>query len=210
MPSADLHAITTLQTSVGPTAGQPCPVTFTRHGNFYEVRAAPGAAGERHGLGMFVDERLIISWGPKDKVEIGAYRIAGKEMTGTWVPPGARGSDMSICGHERSTQVEPNTYEIVEAKAIDGSAYTGRITIEPLEPGSDLTPPFAARMRWHLNDGEYASFAIAFGQAMFAIFSFQPDDWHAISVFEPQQDGSYRGNILEKDMTQLQPESLSL
>ena len=171
-------------------------------------RAAPSAAGERHGIGMIVGERLVISWGPKDKVEIGAYVIEDSQMTGTWVPPGARGSDMAICGREQSVQVGEGVYEIIAAKAIDGSAYTGRIHIAPLHPIPDGKPPFAVHMRWQLDDGEYTSFAISFGEALFAIFSFQPDDWHAISVFERAASGTLNGYTFAKDANQLMPESI--
>src|SRR5678815_1422204 len=58
----------------------------------------------RHGLAMPWAGRLVLAYGPKDKVEIGAYRIQEDQMTGLWVPPGAAGSDYAECGHEHSTR----------------------------------------------------------------------------------------------------------
>lgn len=208
MPATDLHALATFTSSIGVIVNQPCPITFTEHGRFLEVRAAAGAAGERHGLGMFVGNRLVISWGPKDKVEIGAYTRTGDTMEGLWVPPAARGDDLKICGREKSKRVAGDTYEITEAIAIDNSAYTGKVSIESMNAG-DTSFPRPVRMKWQLHDGDYTSFAIAYADAMLAIFSFEPKEWHAISVYEPQADGSYAGVILEKDSTTLASEVIS-
>lgn len=197
MPASNLHALKTFESAIGPAANQRCPICFTEHGRFLEVRVAPSTAGERHGLGMFVGNRLAISWGPKGKVEIGAYTRTGDVMEGLWVPPDARGEDLSICGRENSKRVEGETYEITEAVAIDKSPYTGRVSIESMQAG-DTQFPWAVRMIWRLHDGDYASFAIAYPDAVLAIFSFEPQEWHAISVYEPQPDGSYAGVVLEK------------
>src|SRR6476661_7799244 len=68
---------------------------FERKGRFLHAEADLGALGARHGLAMPFAGRLVMAYGPKDQVEIGAYTTEGAQLRGLWVPPGASMDDLS-------------------------------------------------------------------------------------------------------------------
>src|SRR5438045_6926890 len=92
--------------------------TITSHGLFGHVADVIDQTHPRDGLAVVRDERLLIAWGPKDKVEIGAYRITGDSMHGIWIPPTAAGVDLTICGHEWSVRVGDNGWRIAQAQGL--------------------------------------------------------------------------------------------
>lgn len=171
---------------------------FTRCGKFLHATADLGSLGERYGLALPFAGRLVMVFGPKDKVEIGAYTLVGDQLAGLWVPPGAVDDDFSKCGNELSRRTAaPNSFEIQQAHSIDGSAYTGKVTTEPAS-ASDTTQPRPVRFTWNLHDGDYHSFGLAFADAIFTTFSFEPDKPYGVAVFELGKDG-WHGTYLRND-----------
>jgi hypothetical protein len=161
---------------------------------------AHGAIGsdERFGLGMSFAGRLVVAYGPRDKVEIGAYRVDGDRLDGLWVPPGASSDDCAGCGSESSISEGDGVWRIDRAVAIDGSAYHGTLTIAPMQP-PNAEGPRAVRMQWKLHDGDYSSFGIAFADAIYTTFSFEPEKPYAVAVYEPDSscavlDGVWLGS----------------
>src|SRR5437868_637621 len=73
-----------------------------RHGVFLHTTAELTPGETRHGLAIPFAGRLVMAFGPKDKVEIGAYEIAGDTLRGLWVPPGAGHENFDECGREES------------------------------------------------------------------------------------------------------------
>ena len=166
-------------------------------GYFAHAAVETSIAGERHGLAVVFHNRLLIAWGPKDKVEIGAYRITGERMSGIWVPPGATGESLAICGRENSRLISPGEWEIEEARAIDQQPYTGRVRVS--EP-PESTPPKhqPVSVQWKLHDGDYESFALKLNDLMVATFSFQPELPHGIAVYDATPAG-WEGTQLWND-----------
>lgn len=180
-------------------------MTLERRGKFLHAAAALDVLGPRHGLALPFAGRLVMAFGPKDKVEIGAYTLVGDELTGLWVPPGASDEDFTKCGNERSRRSgAPNTFEIQKAHSIDGSAYHGKVVIAPVEnPASSARPltasaPRPVRFTWNLHDGDYHSFGLAYADAIFTTFSFEPDKPHGIAVYEPASGGDLMGTLIDK------------
>src|SRR5438132_1118950 len=64
-------------------------MNLEQRGAFLHAHAELELLGDRFGLAMPFAGRLVMAFGAKDKVEIGAYRIDGMKVTGMWVPPGA-------------------------------------------------------------------------------------------------------------------------
>jgi hypothetical protein len=162
-------------------------------GMFLDAVARLDPLGERHGLAMPFGRYLVLAFGPKDKVEIGAYRRAGEMMQGVWVPPGA--VDLAACGHEPSTGGAGGVWTISRALAIDNQPYHGTLRIEPAG-GGDAHAPVAARMTWTLHDGEYKSFGLDCGDAIFSTFNFEPGTPHGIAVYERSDAQTLRGTIM--------------
>ena len=178
--------------------------TIIAQGLFGDVAAVIGKS-ERHGLGVVHDTRLLIAWGPKDKVEIGAYRIDRDSMQGLWIPPAATGIDTIACGEEHSKRVDDNTWEIERAYDLEKNAYTGTITIEPVS--SDQ--PQVVTILWNLHDGEYRSFGLRGDGWMVSTFNFAPEFPHAIAAYEPIRDG-WKGELIWNDAQQVCREMLTL
>lgn len=152
-------------------------------GMFGHVIAHIDGQPDRHGLAALFEGRLLIAWGPKDKVEIGAYRVVHEELLGVWVPPGATGDDLSACGIEVSRSMGTDQWEIQRAHAIDQLPYTGQLSIKSAGPG-DVGGYQRVDLSWALNDGVYTSFALRRGPFMVSTFSFEPEKPYAISVYE--------------------------
>lgn len=151
-----------------------------------------------HGIAALFRGRLLMATGPKDKVEIGAYHLAGDLLHGIWVPPGAKGYDLTICGRERSQRVSGSTFEIEEAQAVDQQPYTGRLAIHHLDDES--TPVRRAKFNWTLHDGEYASFGLAQREVLVSTFNFEPNTPFAIGLFEFDA-GRWQGTVARDDRT---------
>src|SRR5947208_59617 len=96
-----VHTFTGDYTVEGTTpAGQAYRGTMSveRKGAFLHATADLGALGTRYGLAIPFGGRLVMAFGEKDKVEIGAYLLEGKAVHGLWVPPGAADEDYGNCG----------------------------------------------------------------------------------------------------------------
>jgi hypothetical protein len=140
--------------------------------------------GVRYGLAMPFAGRLVMAFGEKDKVEIGAYRIEGGKVVGMWVPPGAADSDLAKCGREESIVESPGVWKITKAHAVDQSAYTGIVRLTPADGASFDRPPTPVKMTWSLHDGEYHSFGLAYSDAVYSTFNLAKDQPHGIAVYE--------------------------
>lgn len=175
----------------GPSLGT---VVFVQNGLFLhaDIRRADGS--EWAGLAAVFGGRLVIAFGPRDKVEIGAYRLDGDRLEGLWVPPAAKGTDLGICGREWSRRVSDGTWQIEQAHSIDGSAYHGMLTVTPRETGNAATR--SADFLWKLQDGEYRSFGLVMPDAMFSTFCLEPESAHGIAVYETTNLG-LRGTLVE-------------
>jgi len=171
--------------------------SLSAHGLFSHVIAQLDGIGERHGLAVELDGRLLIAWGPKDKVEIGAYRITGDSMHGVWIPPAATGDDLSACGSEKSVRVSENEWRIEQAHDLEKKPYTGTITIEPVSGDQ----PRIVKILWTLHDGEYRSFGLRGEDWMVSTFNFEPGTPHAIAAYETTADG-WKGVQIWKDQTE--------
>jgi hypothetical protein len=158
-----------------------------RHGAFLHAELKLENGEVRHGLAMPWAGRLVLAYGPKDKVEIGAYRIEGDQLTGLWVPPGAAGADYAECGHEHSTRGAGDIWTITQAHAIDQAPYSGSLQVTPLEVLSGSAPA-AVKIEWHLHDGNYSSFGLKFAEAMYTTFSFEPEKPYGVAVYEQAGD----------------------
>lgn len=190
---------------------------LVRRGAFLHVE------GVRTGIAMPWAGRLVMAFGPLNKVEIGAYQIAPAGVTagvaggvaegvggvtGLWVPPGADQSDFSACGVERSIPQPDGTWKISHAYAIDKSEYAGHIHRIPFDVTASL--PRALKMHWQLEDGDFHSFAIEYADALYATFSFEPEKPHGIAVFEPPAgERAWRGYSLSLGQAALTTETLT-
>lgn len=146
--------------------------------------------GIRFGLAMSFAGRLVMAIGARDKVEIGAYRIEGKNVVGMWVPPGAKDDDFAKCGREESVVESPGVWKITKAHAVDQSAYTGTVRVTPMDGGDlasskDATP---VKMAWSLHDGEYHSFGLAYADAVYSTFNLAKGEPHGIAVYTATGD----------------------
>jgi hypothetical protein len=160
-------------------------------GAFYRLEVKLDGARTLYGLGRRQGNVLAFAVGPKDKVEIAVYQIEGDQLRGLWVPPDAKGDDLSICGREHSVRSGANEFTIKEARSITGEAYTGRITIEE-QPGKMDTKAVPVKMTWHLNDGVYHAVGIKQDTQIFAVFSFEPEAQHGVVVYTMADEG-YQG-----------------
>jgi hypothetical protein len=157
-------------------------VRFERKGRFLHAEAQLGGLGTRHGLAMPFAGRLVMAYGPKDKVEIGAYTHDPNQLRGLWIPPGAASEDLTGCGHENSVSTGTGIWLISDAVAIDGNAYSGTLSIT--QKPDDDEDPNPVTMDWKLHDGEYHSFGLQYPDAIYTTFSFEPDQPHGIVVYE--------------------------
>src|SRR5438105_3503926 len=72
-------------------------LALVRRGAFLHAEANLDSGQIRYGLAMPFADRLVMAIGPKDKVEIGAYAVAGDKMEGLWIPPGSTDDDFAKC-----------------------------------------------------------------------------------------------------------------
>jgi hypothetical protein len=156
------------------------------------------AAGDRVGLALPWENRLVVVFGPLNKTEIGAYRV-GKDASvlGMWVPPGADQADFSACGVELSNADDKGIWRITSAYAIDKSPYAGKIERSVMH-GTQAAPPAGApravHVTWLLEDGEFRSFALDYtagqaGGAMYSMFCFEPEKEHGLAVYDLTREG---------------------
>lgn len=156
---------------------------------------------------MVWKSRLVVAFGPLNKVEIGAYDISPSMVVGLWVPPGADQADYLACGVERSIPQADQSWKITEAIAIDQTPYSGSIYREPA--GTDgQSLPRALKMHWRLADGDFHSFAIEYADAIYATFSFEPEKPHGIAVYIPASSGPWPGYSLSLGENALTAETL--
>ncbi len=180
-------------------------VSFEAHGSFAHAHAVIDHAPEAFGLAAVFRGRLLIASGPKDKVEIGAYHLSGNRLEGIWVPPGAKGCDIAVCGLEVSRRVRENTFQIESAHAVDQMPYSGSLTLTYLDPES--VPVRRVKFGWSLHDGEYASFGLASGEILVSTFNFEPNTPFSIGLYEPH-GSQWRGVIAHSGTDTLSHESL--
>jgi hypothetical protein len=159
---------------------------FDRKGRFLHAEANLSPLGMRHGLAMPFAGRLVMAFGPKDKVEIGAYECEAHQLRGLWVPPAAASDDLSGCGKEHSQSTGTGVWLISEAVAIDGNAYHGTVTIT--QRPDDDEDPCPVQIDWKLHDGEYHSFGLQYPDALYTTFSFEPEKPYGIAVYEITAD----------------------
>ena len=119
---------------------------MVRQGAFLHAEAGIESVGVRFGIAMPFAGRLVMAFGAKDKVEIGAYRVNGREVSGIWVPPGASDDDFARCGREESVVEAEGVWKIRRARAVDGSEYTGTVTLTPAAGMSFGNPPTPVKM----------------------------------------------------------------
>jgi hypothetical protein len=173
--------------SRGPVSGE---LTFVRRGAFLHF------SGALEGIAMLWHGRLVLSFadaadasptgGPSVgmRVEIGAYEVGANTVRGLWVPPGADQPDHSACGIEEST-LKPgahDTWQITRAVGIDGSEYAGQVHRRPTGPKIARGTPVA--MHWQLADGDFRSFGLDFGDAVFATYCLEEGKPHGVAAFE--------------------------
>jgi hypothetical protein len=163
-----------------------------RRGAFLHTQAELGALAKRFGLAMPFAGRLVMAFGAKDKVEIGAYHLDGKTVHGMWVPPGAADEDFSKCGREESVVESPGVWRIHKAHAVDQSAYTGAVHLEPIASANPLQRPTPVRMTWKLHDGEYHSFGLAYEDAVYSMFNLADGKPGGVAVYELHEN-QWRG-----------------
>ncbi len=171
-------------------------VQFEAHGNFAHSHAVLDKTRDVFGLAALYRGRLLIATGPQGKVEIGAYHLSGNRLSGIWVPPGAKGCDIAMCGLETSHRAGDNTFEIDKAHAVDQQPYTGRLSLSYLDPESSHVR--RVKFAWSLHDGEYSSFGLACGEILVSTFNFEPNTPFAIGLYEPH-GGQWRGTIAHSD-----------
>jgi hypothetical protein len=177
--------------------------TVTAKGLFGHISAIIEPKIERHGLAVLAKRRLLVAWGPKDKVEIGAYTIQGDSMQGIWIPPAASGNDLSACGQEKSVRVAENEWRIEQAFDLEHKPYTGTISVQVVSDGT----PRIVEILWRLHDGEYRSFGLLGEGWMASTFNFEPGSPNAIAAYERIPDG-FKGVQLWKDQRTLGHETL--
>jgi hypothetical protein len=153
-------------------------VEMERRGAFLHL------SGARVGLGIVFGKRLVVCFGPADKTEIGAYSVVGNKVLGLWVPPGADQADYSACGVEESNQGSDLAWRITRAVAIDGSAYAGKVVRTPLHGAVVGVVPVPVHLTWLLEDGEFRSFGLDFGGAVYSMFCLAPEAEHGLAVYE--------------------------
>jgi hypothetical protein len=180
-------------------------VRFEPYGFFAHSHAVLERGETRYGLAAVFRGRLVIAMGPKDKVEIGAYHRSGNRLEGIWVPPGAKGCDLAVCGREVSRLDFDTTFTIDQAHAVDQMPYTGRVSLDYLDPES--VPVRRVKFNWSLHDGEYSSFGLAAGEILVSSFNFEPETPFAIGLYEPH-NGQWRGTIAHSDHPDLSHETL--
>lgn len=173
-------------------------IAFEPQGSFAHSTAQLERDGTRYGLAALFRGKLLIATGPKDKVEIGAYRIQGDRLSGIWVPPGAKGCDLAMCGREESIRGDNDSFHIQKAHAVDQMPYTGSLTLTYLDPPEVATR--RVKFNWRLHDGDYASFGLAADDVLVSTFNFEPDTPFAIGLYEPSH-GEWRGTIAHSDGT---------
>ena len=166
-----------------------------RRGRFLHAEATLDDGRVRHVLAMPFAGRLVMAFGPQDKVEIGAYELTdeGRTLRGLWVPPGATRDDDTGCGREISSAAEHATastgvWTITDAVAIDGQPYHGTLTIRPVGAPMRSDTPVPIQLTWDLHDGQYESFGLSYPDALFTTFSFEPDKPYGLIVYAPTGD----------------------
>lgn len=142
------------------------------------------AVGDRVGLALPWGGRLVVVFGPLNKTEIGAYLVTPRQVTGLWVPPGADQPDYSACGLELSTPGTDGMWRISKAYAIDKSVYAGKVERDPMHGTDANATPRAVHMLWRLDDGEFRSFALDYGDALYSTFCFEPEKPHGLAVYD--------------------------
>lgn len=167
------------------------------------LRLAPQGAflrveGALDGLAMSFAGRLVIAFGPKDKMEIGAYRVGKNQMEGLWVPPAA--DDLIKCGREQSGGGKDGVWTITKAIAIDNTEYTGSVIVKPVQGADAAHRPTPVELEWRLHDGNYRSFGLVYDDAMYTTFSFEPDKPHGIILFEARGD-RFEGTLMRNDLS---------
>ena len=211
---AELDALTGDYTVSGRTAaGQEYRGTLrmTRHGALLHAEEGLESLGVRFGLAMPFGGRVVMAFGAKDQVEIGAYRINGREVMGMWVPPGASDADLARCGREESLAEADGVWKIQRAQAVDGSAYAGTVTLTPPAGMSFRQRPTPVKMTWSLHDGEYFSFGLAYDDAVYSTFNLAKGQPHGLAVYEPGSDGlagEWVGRVLEGSESAVGSETL--
>lgn len=172
------------------TGGRRGTLRLVRRGAFLHAEATLDDGGDvRDGLAMPFAGRLVMAVGPKDKVEIGAYRVVGDRLEGLWVPPGADQEDFAKCGRENSVGGDlrgARPWTIADAVAIDGQAYHGTIKTEPAAPLAAVKlagEPAPIRITWNLHDGDFQSFGLAYADALYTTFSFEPEKPYGVIVY---------------------------
>jgi hypothetical protein len=160
--------------------------TFEPHGLFAHVTANLDSNETRYGLAVVFNGRLLIAWGPKDKVEIGAYRLEGDRLRGIWIPPAAAGENLDACGNEQSVRTSGNNWQVEKAHDLEKNPYTGTIAIDPIGDGP------VVKILWKLHDGEYNSFGLMGNDWMVSTFNFEKGTAHAIAAYE-RADGGWSG-----------------
>jgi hypothetical protein len=171
---------------------------FERKGRFLHAEANLSSLGTRYGLAMPYAGRLVMAYGPKDKVEIGAYTADGTQLRGVWIPPGAATDDLTGCGRENSVSTGTGIWLINDAVAIDGNAYSGSLAIT--QKPDDDEDPCPVTLDWKLHDGEYHSFGLQFRHTIYTTFSFEPDKPHGIIVYDVSEStSSLVGSVLSNE-----------
>ena len=171
---------------------------MVRRGAFLHAEAQLASMGQRFGLAMPFAGRLVMAFGAKDKVEIGAYHLDGQNVHGMWVPPGAADENFEKCGREESVVEAEHVWRIHKAHAVDQSAYTGTVHLTPAASANPLQRPTPVKMTWKLHDGEYHSFGLAYEDAVYSTFNLAKDQPGGLAVYE-MHENEWRGRWLVGD-----------
>lgn len=189
------------QSLAGTYQGAASTLVLSDHGMFLHSQETFSDGTVRYGIAARVGNRLALSFGPKNKMEIGVYRIQGANLIGRWVPPAARGVDLSILGREEHTGGIDGRWTITDAVSITGERYTGELQVSP--PAPHNAGIVRVKMQWTLHDGVYDAFGLHGGDAIFACFNLGEGS-HGVAMLDII-DGRLEGIAAFSDTEATQP-----
>lgn len=130
-------------------------VAIQREGDVYRLawQVGDNAFG---GVGIHVDDRLLVGWGPPDSHGVVAYRVDGGKLEGRWASVGSGGT----LGVEDLSGAPGLTgrYDIVASRSPGGGSYAGTVDMRP--SGDSLL------LEWQLSSESYRGVGILDGDML--------------------------------------------
>jgi hypothetical protein len=179
-----------------------------RKGAFLHADADLDPLGKRFGLAMPFAGRLVMAFGAKDKVEIGAYHLDGQSVHGIWFPPGATDDNFDRCGWEENVVEAERVWRIHRARGVNQPSYSGTVHPAPVVSANPLQRPMPLRMTWKLNHGEFRSVGLGYEDTVYSMFNFAKDQPAGLAVYE-MHENEWRGRWMVDADTPLGVEVLS-